>query len=126
MITALVILLCQSAHAQIWTYVEPYNSNCNVGQPCQVGAIHTIRIVNDTPQPQSYHWVFAIKADNGDNVSQGNFITLQPGEEFRKDKIANIGYMKFNIRGHKLLHCTTQADGYEHGIIAKDGYAEVR
>jgi len=113
------------AHATITTNVEPYNSLCQAGYMCQVGAIHSLRIVNDTPQAQRYDWFMAVQADNGDVVHQGGTVTLQPGEEFRRDKIKNIGYMKFTQKGRKLLHCTTQADGYEHGNTKKDGWADV-
>lgn len=120
-----LLLVTPLAHATINAYVEPYNSICQAAQPCQVGAQHTIRIVNDTPQPQYYHWYFTINADNGDAVSQGGEVTLQPGQEFRKDKFRNIGYMKFNMRGRKALHCATGADGYEHSKVMKDGYVDV-
>lgn len=121
----LAVATMTSAHAQIWTDVTPYNSTCFVGQACQVGAVHSIKIVNDTPQPQSYHWFFAVQADNGDFVNKAGDVTLQPGQEWRQDKARNIGYMKFNMKGRKMLHCTTQADGYEHGTIRKDGWADV-
>jgi len=120
-----LLLVTPLAHAQIWTAVTPYNSVCQAGYACQVGAVHSIRILNDTPQPQTYDWFFSVKADNGDNISKNGKVTLQPGQEWRQDNIKNIGYMKFNMRGRKMLHCTTQADGYEHGTIKKDGWADV-
>ena len=124
-IASLTLAIAPLAHAQIWTDVTPYNSVCQAGYPCQVGAIHSIRIVNDTPQPQRYDWHFAVQADNGDVVKMYDTITLQPGEEWHQDKVKNIGYMKFNMRGRKMLHCTTEAHGYEHGTIRKDGWADV-
>ena len=120
-----LLLIAPLAHAQIWTDVTPYNSVCYAGQACQVGAVHSIRILNDTPEVQKYHWFFSVKADNGDVVNKYGDVTLQPREEWRQDKIKNIGYMKFNMRGRKMLHCATQADGYEHGHIYKDGWADV-
>ncbi len=120
-----LLLVTPLAHATITTDVQPYNSVCQAGSACQVGAVHSIRIVNDTPTPQSYHWFFSVVADNGDAVKQGGDITLQPGQEWRQDKVKNIGYMKFNMRGRKMLHCATQADGYEHATITRDGWADV-
>jgi len=113
------------ASATIITDVTPRNAICQAAQPCQVGAFHSLRIVNDTPQAQRYDWFMSVQADNGDTVKQGGNVTLQPGEEFRKDKVNNWGYMKFNMKGRKLLHCTTQADGYEHGTITKTSWADV-
>lgn len=121
----LCLAVMSQAHAQAWTYVEPYNSVCQAAYPCQIGAVHTLRIVNDTPVPQTYNWFMSVKADNGDVVNIFDTITLQPGQELRKDKIKNIGYMKFNMKGRKMLHCTTQIDGYEHATARKDGYADV-
>lgn len=121
-----LLLISPLANATITTDVMPYTSICQAGYPCQVGAVHNIRIVNDTPEPQTYHWFFSITADNGDAVKKGAQITLQPGQEWRQDNVKNIGYMKFGIKGRKMLHCTTQADGYEHATITKDGWADVK
>ncbi len=118
-------LFSSISFAAITTQVEPYNSICQVGYPCQVGAVHSIRIVNDTPAVQTYDWFFAVQAINGDVVHTGGKITLQSGEEWRQDKIKNIGYMKFNMKGRKILTATTQADGYEHGQDKKYGWADV-
>lgn len=120
-----LLLVTPLAHAQIWTDVTPYNSVCYAGQACHVGATHSIRIINDTPVAQKYSWFFSVQADNGDVVKQGGNVNLQPGQEWRQDKVWNKGYMKFNMKGRKMLHCYTQADGYEHGTIRKDGYVDV-
>lgn len=125
LLASLCLSVMSQANAQIWADVTPYNSVCQAGSACQVGAVHSIRIFNDTPQVQSYHWYFSITADNGDVVNKAGDITLQPGQEWRQDKVRNIGYMKFNMRGRKMLHCRTQADGYEHGTSNKDGWADV-
>ncbi len=121
-----LLLATPLAHATITTNVQPYDSICQVAQACQVGAVHSIRIVNDTPQPQTYDWFFSVSAENGDTVKKNARITLQPGQEWRQDKVKNIGYMKFNMRGRKTLTATTQADGYEHNHDTKQGYADVR
>lgn len=122
---ALLLLVAPLAHATIYPSVEPYNSVCQVAQPCQVGAVHSLRIVNDTPTAQKYDWFYAVQAVNGDVVNKHGSVTLQPGEEWRQDKVKNIGYMKFNMRGRKILTCTTQADGYEHGKDQKTSWADV-
>jgi hypothetical protein len=124
-IASLTLAIAPIAQATITAQVEPYNSICQAGYPCQVGAIHSIRIINDTMQEQTYNWFFSVQADNGDVVHKQGVITLQSGQEWREDKIANIGYMKFNMRGRKILKCTTQADGYEHAQDQKTGWADV-
>lgn len=125
LLVPLLISLGTQAHATITTDVTPYNSVCQVAYPCHVGAVHSLRIVNDTPSAQNYSWFFSVQADNGDVVKKGGKITLQPGQEWRQDKVANDGYMKFNMKGRKMLHCHTQADGYEHATIARDGWVDV-
>lgn len=119
-------LLSSSAFASINVDVTPYNSVCYAGSACQVGAVHNLKIYNDTPQAQTYHWFMAVQADNGDVVNKGGDVTLQPGQEFRRSNEKNIGYMKFNVPGRKMLHCTTRADGYEHNGVTKDGWADVQ
>lgn len=120
-----LLLVTPLAHATITADVKPYESRCLVAQPCQVGAIHWLRIINDTNVPQTYDWYMSVSADNGDVVKKNGRITLQPGQEWRQDKVSNIGYMKFNMKGRKMLHCASRADGYEHAGIVRDGWADV-
>lgn len=119
------LLLSTNSFATITTDVRPYNFTCQVAYPCKVGAIHSIRIVNDTNTTQTYNWFFSVQAINGDVVHRGGNVTLPPGQEWRQDKIINEGFMKFNIRGRKVLTCTTQADGYEHNNTVKYAWVDV-
>ena len=122
----LVGLLCfNNAYATIYPTVESYNSLCQVRSPCQIGSLHSLRIVNDTRTVQTYHWFYSVQAVNGDVINKMGEVTLQPGAEWRQDKIKNIGYMKFNLKGRKILTATTQADGYEHNKAQATGWADV-
>ena len=122
---AALLLAAPIANASIYPSVKPYDSICRVGYPCQVGAVHDLRIVNDTNINQTYTYFYSVVGQNGDAVKKSGTVTLEPGREFLQQHVENIGYMKFNMRGRKVLNATTQADGYEHATITKQGYADV-
>jgi hypothetical protein len=124
-IASLALAIAPIAQATITTDVAPYSVNCQVAYPCQVWALHSLHIVNDTQQAQTYNWFYSIQAENGDTVKMHDTVTLQPGQEFRSDKTKNWGYMKFNMKGRKVLRNITQADGYEHGTVTKTSWVDV-
>lgn len=104
-----LLAIAPIASATINTEVIPYDGiACFAGQPCHVSSQHSIHIINETPETHTYHWSFSMIGVNGDVVDAKGDVTLQPHEEFRRDRFKLEGYMKFNMKGQKDLRCITE------------------
>lgn len=114
------------ARATINTEVIPSDWACYAGQACYVADLHSIRIINETTEPRTYHWSFSMVGVNGDVVNKNGNVTLQPHEEFRQDRFKLDGYMKFNMRGRKDLKCITEGSTFdEHSEQTRYGSVNV-